>query len=221
MKIGTFFWVKVRNIILLSILVSIIAFIVNSISDNWLLAKIVDIQQEQTIKKHTCNKQFQIENGVLTLKNFTFEVGDGSCITKLKSQSIKKLVIDDVYGGDTIETRVFAKYVKENNISALIKGSCNSSCVDLFLHSPDRSFCINSGGIGIHAYKTDTYDNNRFVDWLSVATQNAMLRAYNNTNINIDFIKKLYEETPSSELYVLNIDEIQKNNFAHRIITCK
>lgn len=221
MKIGTFFWVKTRNLILLSTIVSFIAFIINAFSDNWLLSKFVNIQEYQTIKSHTCNKIFTIENDALILKDFTFEKGDGSCVKELNQKSINKLVIDDVHGGDTIETRVFAKYIKSKKIPALIKGHCNSSCVDLFLHSPDRSFCVNSGEIGIHSFRNEKHEENRFIKWLRISTQDAMLRAHYKTNINIDFIKEIYSVTPNTELYNLKLHEIKENNFAHRFVTCK
>lgn len=222
MKIKTFIWTKIKNLFLLSILFSGLAFVINSLTDNLILELLSEGQQKQTLRDNPCNKQLNIKDGTLTLQNFIFDVGDGNCVEQLKANNVNKIIIDDVYGGDTTETRIMAKYVKENSIPILVKGACNSSCVDLFLHSPDRSVCVNDGKIGIHSYKNNTYEeDSAFMTWLRENMQDAMLRAHRDTNINTDFIKSLYSKTSNEDLYVLSFEELKEHNFAHRIVSCK
>lgn len=220
MRIGTFIREKIRNFFLLSIFVVSIAFIVNLISDNWLLARLGEVQQNKTLMEYNCSKTFDILDGVLTLKDFTFEIGDGSCVKKLEKKNITHLVIDGVNGGDITETRIFAKYIQKNKIPAVIKGYCNSSCLDLYLHSPNRSFCLNGGSLGVHSYKNNSYQENLFMTWLRKSTENSMLRAYYDTKINTDFIKELYKSTPSDDLYQVSISEMRDNFFTHRFLNC-
>ena len=47
-----------------------------------------------------------------------------------------------------------------------------------------------------------------------------MLKAYEDTNINIDYIKNIYKETPHFSIYNPTSKELKDNNFIHKEIPC-
>lgn len=221
MKILTFLLKKTVSLSVLSIIVIFLLFIINFLSNNNLVAAFSKVEENMAISQGYCDIDFNIdENNTLELKSFIFDIGFANCVeTKLKNKKITKVILNDVYGGDVTEARVFAKYIKKNNIPVLVKGVCNSACVDVFLHSPSRFICYNSK-LGIHSYRAKDNENNLLIKIYGEIKQDAMLKAYEDTNINIDYIKKLYKETPHSSIYNPTTEEMKSNNFIHKEIPC-
>ncbi len=221
MKILTFLLKKTVSLSVLSIIVIFLLFIINFLSNNNLIAAFSKVEERMAVNQGYCNIDFDIDkNNTLELKSFIFDVGFGNCVEKkLKNKNIKKIILNNVYGGDVTEARIFAKYIKKNNIPVLVKGICNSACIDVFLHSPSRFICYNSK-LGIHSYKAKDNESNFLVKIYGEIKQDAMLKAYEDTNINIDYIKKLYKETPHSSIYNPTTKEMKSNNFIHKEIPC-
>lgn len=212
---------KIINLSILSVIVLFFFFVLNFLSNNNLVALFSNLEENIATNQGYCNLDFNIdENNTLELKYFTFDIGFANCVkTKLQNKKIKKIILNDVYGGDVIEARVFAKYIKKNNIPILVKGHCNSACVDVFLHSPSRFICYNST-LGIHSYRAKENEGNFLVKMYGEIKQDAMLKAYEDTNINIDYIKNIYKETPHFSIYNPTSKELKDNNFIHKEIPC-
>lgn len=222
MKLIEFLFIKIKNITLLSIIMILCLFFLNFISNGFVVEKISVLQEKETINSSFCNYEFHLINETIVLNKFIFERGFGRCIKEqLEEKNIKakKVILKDVYGGDVTEARIFAKYIRENQIPVLIKGFCNSACVDVFLHSPSRYICYD-GKLGIHAYKAESGSSSFFVDYYRKLKQDAMLNAFDNTSINTDYIKELYDKVSHKELYNPPLKELKENNLIHKEIPC-
>lgn len=202
---------------LFGIIVSLLVF-VNYLTNNLIVVGLGNIDEKMTVIQNDCDNNLHIENGVLTLKNFIFKRGFGSCVENIKQGHINKIIIDDVYGGDVTETRILSKFIKNNNIPVYIHGACESSCLDLVLHSPQRMMCYD-GSIGIHSYALDRNVNKLWQFTVSVK-QDAMFKAFENTSINIDYIKGIMENTPSNQMFRPEHDVLISKNIIHKKIPC-
>lgn len=222
MKLIEFLFIKIKNITLLSIIMILCLLFLNFISNGFVVEKISVLQEKETINSSFCNYEFHLINETIVLNKFIFERGFGRCVKEqLEEKNIKakKIILKDIYGGDVTEARIFAKYIRENQIPVLVKGFCNSACVDVFLHSPSRYICYD-GKLGIHAYKAENGSSSFFVDYYRKLKQDAMLNAFDNTSINTDYIKELYDKVSHEDIYNPLLKELKENNLIHKEIPC-
>jgi hypothetical protein len=217
-----FLCTKIKNITLLSIIIVVFLLISNFFSNGYIVEKISVLQEKHSVNSEFCDYKFHLIDDTIVLNRFIFERGFGRCVKeKLEDKNIKvkKVILQDVYGGDVTEARIFAKYIRENQIPVLVKGVCNSACVDVFLHSPSRHICYD-GKLGIHAYKAENGSSSFFVEYYRKLKQNSMLNAFKNTSINTDYIKELYDNVSHEDLYNPSLKELKENNLIHKEIPC-
>jgi len=222
MKFIEFLLRKIKNITILSIIMIVFLLLVNFISNGFVVEKISVLQEKEAINSGLCNYEFHLINETIILNKFTFERGFGRCVQEqLEDKNIKakKVILKNVYGGDVIEARIFANYIRKNQIPVVVKGVCNSACVDVFLHSPSRYICYD-GKLGIHSYKAENGNSSFFVDYYRKLKQDAMLNAFDNTSINVDYIKELYDKVSHEDIYNPPLKELKENNLIHKEIPC-
>lgn len=207
--------IRLSRIVILMFIVAPLIVFLNYLSNNKLASVVGTLQEEYSILTHQCNETFNIDNGVLTLNEFVFKKGFGNCVDDLKKARVKLIVLGNVYGGDVTETRVLSKYVKEKQIPVLIKGTCSSSCLDVVLHSPVRHL-LKGGKIGIHAYSvSDEY--HPFFNYFSKTKADSMLNAFEDTNVNIDFIKGVMNVTPPEAIHYPEYQTLLSNNIINNV----
>lgn len=159
-------------------------------------------------------KNSLIHDNILYLVDLKFEKGFGSCFKGNSLYNIEKVYINDVYGGDVTEARILARKIKKYNIPVVIDGVCNSACVDVLLHSPDRTITIN-GQIGIHGYLLKSRIDIPYKEYLTRIEENSMLRAYNTSDVNISFLRRIMTEYPNNDIYYPSHKELFDNEIIH------
>lgn len=218
MKIMEFIFIKTQRLFVLCLMVLLFLGAVNYLTNNLIIVGLGKIDEKVSVMTNPCDDELSIKNGVLILKDFVFEEGLGNCVQKLEPSKINKVVIDDVYGGDVTETRILGEFIQEHKLPVYIAGRCESSCLDLVLHSPQRFICYD-GRIGIHSYALGE-DESNFFQFLVPLKQNAMLRAFDNTNINVNYIKNIMSSTDADSIHYPKNSELKRNYIVHREIPC-
>lgn len=218
MKIMEFIFIKTQRLFVLSLFVLLFLGALNYLTNNLIIVGLGKIDEKVTVMTNPCDNELNIENGTLLLKDFVFKEGLGNCVQDLDAAKIKKVIIDDVYGGDVTETRILGEFIKKHRIPVYISGRCESSCLDLVLHSPQRFICYE-GKIGIHSYALGEGEWDLF-QFLVPLKQDAMLKAFDNTNINVNYIKKIMSSTDANSIHYPKNSELKRNYIVHREIPC-
>ena len=118
-------------------------FTINHYSGNKVVEKYSEVQKKAQKTFYKCNDRIYLEDdGVVTITNMKIENGFSECFRK-KISKIEKIIIKDISGKNFEEARILGEMVKENNIPVLIDGTCNTACLDIVLHSPEKNACSN------------------------------------------------------------------------------
>lgn len=218
MKIKEFIKERTQRLVALFVIVCSILLVANYFTNNLVIVGLGALDEKITVIQNDCITELDINDNVLTLKDFVFKRGFGKCVEELDDNAFNKVVIDNVFGGDVTETRILSKYIKKNHIPVIVKGRCDSSCMDIVLHSPQRMICYE-GKIGIHAYSFNE-ETPDFLKFLLPIKQDAILRPFEDTNVDVAYIKDVMKKTPSNSIFYPDNSILVKKHIVHREIPC-
>lgn len=169
--------------------------------------------------KNDCSKLEYIElnKEELIVNNRNIREGFASCIIdKLKNK--KRLILNFNIGGLTNEAILLGYFIKENNIEVLPLSVCASSCATIFFSSNTGLYC-DSTEIMIHQSSLEAYNILKPLAYIMDIHEKNIFKL-NNQNFNYHYYKEIIDKTPFEKVYILNEEEMLKNNFIKNKIDC-